>query len=271
MHVRRSDSVAVALVAALLIAESPRLAQAQDREACTEAYTKTQKLRLANKPHEAAASAAVCAAKSCAEWARKECATWLEELRAATPSLSVSVRDERGNVVRGARVLVDGTDVSQDSDGGPMDLEPGEHVIVVEQPGRANVERKVVLAEGEKNRRIEIVLVTDVSPGPAVGAPVVPVIPPADEYRRPIPWPTYLLAGVGLAALGVGVFTGIRGVSARDDLYGCRPTCPQDRVDSVSSKFVVTDVAVGVSLLALAGAAIFYFSRPEVSVRASSR
>jgi hypothetical protein len=82
------------------------------------------------------------------------------------------------------------------------------------------------------------------------------------------------LGGLGLAALGTFAFFGTAALVERDNLYDCRPTCTQGRVDEVDTKYTIANVSLGVALIALAGATAFYVTRParqSSPVRASNR
>ena len=77
---------------------------------------------------------------------------------------------------------------------------------------------------------------------------------------------TWILGGVGVASLGGFAFFALRGGSTRSDLDSCKPFCSQDDIDSSKQNYVIGDVFLGVSIVALAGAVILYVTRPEKQV-----
>jgi hypothetical protein len=63
--------------------------------------------------------------------------------------------------------------------------------------------------------------------------------------------------GLGVVALGVATYAGIRGVSDYEHLSDtCAPACPHDDVTAVRTKFWVSTIAGTVSIVAVS-AAIF--------------
>jgi hypothetical protein len=81
---------------------------------------------------------------------------------------------------------------------------------------------------------------------------------------RQVGWPTYVLAGVGIAALGTGAAVGYLGNKDAEDMEDeCKPTCSQSRVDAAKMKLITANVAFGVGGAALLGALVTYLlSKP---------
>jgi hypothetical protein len=236
---------------------SSRGARAEDtKSACIEAYTAAQELRIQGKWRDAAVKAQACSSETCVAWARSDCATWYEELRRTIPSIRVSVRDETGLDVTNARLSIDGLEAGVNQ---AIELDPGAHVVRVERPSGAPVEQRIVVRGGERDRPIAI----SVTSGHRASSET----PSASESQRPVPLSVYGLSVGGAVSLGVFGFFAISAIRGRDDLYGCRPDCPQDRVDSVTRKFTIADVALGLGAVCLAGAAILYFTRPSQALK----
>ncbi|MEJ7729210.1 MAG: hypothetical protein WKG00_08340 [Polyangiaceae bacterium] len=145
-------------------------------------------------------------------------------------------------------------------------MDPGEHQVRWTHPARKAVEQAVMVREGDRGRRISARL------EPLVAAPAAKGAAPASE-ERPVPLATWVLAGAGVAGVGAfGVLGGI-GLSREGDLdaRGCAPNCPSEDVDSVRTTFLIGDIALGVGVAALAGATLFYLTRPAVPSSAAWR
>jgi hypothetical protein len=80
-----------------------------------------------------------------------------------------------------------------------------------------------------------------------------------------LPVAAYALGGVGVAALGVFTYFGLRARHDSDSLHDkCAPGCAHDDVTALKTKLVVADVALGVGVVSLAAATFF-------ALRGSSR
>ena len=100
------------------------------------------------------------------------------------------------NAPNDAKVLRDGTEMSASLLGVPLPVDPGEHSIVVEIPGRPRTEQKVKLALRER-RSVELTLPL----APAASAPK----PQGPSTRVAL---AYAALGVGAAGMLVGGITG---------------------------------------------------------------
>jgi hypothetical protein len=109
-------------------------------------------------------------------------------------------------------------------------------------------------------------------PPPAPVATGTP--PPAPEPSRPVPTMTYVLGGVGLLALGGATGFALNGVNIRNDLdrQGCakRGDCDQSDVDRARTRLLIADVLGVAGALAVAGAIVFYVTRPDAPARPGS-
>jgi hypothetical protein len=92
---------------------------------------------------------------------------------------------------------------------------------------------------------------------------------PATRGRGVPPVSIALAAVSGVAAVSFAYF-GLSGRSDVSDLRAtCAPNCSESQVDSARTKLIVADVSLGVGVVALAGAAWFYFRGSPVSARTS--
>ncbi len=194
---------------------------------------------------------------------------WLDEIRASMPSLSVSVTDVDGCDVTKATVAVDGEVVATSLDGRALSIDPGVHVLRVELATGRVSEQRVVLNEGEKARRHVVSFAArGVTCGRATSSgasgSAAPVSASSERHGQ-TPLMTYVLGGVGIAALAVGGGFEIVGFSDRAAFDACRPRCSSESVDDWRTKFIVGDVFIGVGLVSLGIAGYLYFTRPTAT------
>ena len=224
---------------------------ADDKEACLRAAERTQELKDARRLLEARAAARACEADTCPAVARSDCAKWLEEIEAALPTIVVRAEDATGSDRVDVEVLVDGKSITKRLDGSAIPLDPGQHHVVYRAPGAGEVAQDLLLAQGEKNRRVLVRLEgradTTSNEGPRSG-------------RGPWPW---VLGGVAVVALGSFAFFGARALSKKDDIESsCASThsCTQSQKDALFTSALVADVSLGVAVVA-GGLATWLFLR----------
>lgn len=182
-----------------------------------------------------------------------------------------------GQVPPGTRVRADGVLLESASLGAPRPMDPGEHALVVEAPGRIDQRVQVQLAEGEQR---EVIVV----PGPAdpgrrangpqngdKSGPTPP--PPGDGDGRRVAG--LVVGGLGVAGLiAAGVTGGI--LVARND--SIQQHCPESRCDAEGRDtiegsgplFIVNAVTWGVGLAGVgAGVALLISAGGEPSPKAA--
>lgn len=270
MQLRSPHAAALVAFASLSLASA---ADAYAANACIEANQEAQDLRDKGRFREARAQLLVCAQKSCNAVIRNDCEKWLKELDEKTPTVIVRVVDARGQDVLGARVTIDGARV--ELDGKPVSVDPGQRTIKARARSGDVAEAKVLTAQGEKDRVVEVKFTTELT---AEGTPAVAPSgegdkrPDKDKDRveeSPRPVLPITLAAVGAVAAGAFVFFEITGHSDYGDLEdGCAKQprgCSDAEIDPVKSKFVAAGISLGVSVVALGAAAIVYFMRPKAA------
>jgi hypothetical protein len=219
----------------------------------------------------ARASLQTCLDEACPSVLRGDCAGWLKEVESRTPSVVVECVAD-GAPVQNAKLFVDNAARETGVDGKAIELDPGSHTFRVESGSQPPASAELLLHEGEKLKVVHIDLTPNASKPPPGGRdPVPPPIPPSgpgsDVQRRPVPWGVYALGGLGLAA-GAGFATfALLGTSGKSDLEKCKPDCTEDRISDVHQKYVIADVCLGVTVVALVVAGYLYFTRPSVSAR----
>ncbi len=236
-------------------------ARADDKQACVAASTNGQQHRLDGKLLAARASFTACTQSSCPSVVRSACAEWLTALDKSIPSIVVVARDPLGKDVPVTRVTVNGAPVDV---GRVIDLDPGEHVVAVETKTGAKGAETVKVAESEKNRLVVIAIV-----------PLTPVMKPIPPPSRPNatvtrgPWP-WIFGGIGV--IGIASAAGFGAAAyyqVRDLRATCAGSCSHDDVRSVRTKLVVSDLSLGVGVVA-AAISTYLFLRTPGSVRVES-
>ena len=265
------------LVALLAVASTARAqeqpAPGHDTDAvCTAAYTSGQRLRKKGELIAAKKQLTTCASPSCSSVLRDDCARWLTEVGALMPSLVIAARGPSGEDATEVRVLVDGAVLAERIGGVPLEVDPGPHRLRFEMEGAQPVEKDVVVREGERARRIDVAFVAGSASAPASTSASTGETPPdaSEEPGRPVPALAWILGGVGVAALGVGIGFEVDGLSKRSALGACFGMCSQDAIDAAKRSFNIGDVATAVGVAALAAGAFVFFTRPATQASASS-
>lgn len=237
-------SAALAVIALLAV---PRVAAADDVRDCATAYEQTQRLQQKNELISAIEAADKCAKPVCPAVLRDDCTKWSAELTKKLPTLTLHVRGADGCSRPEALVSVDGP---FKKDGPTIVLDPGTHEMTVLDP-TTNQSRKESLNMVPTERRdIEV----DFAPAGAVC--------PRPQESTPIgkvPTISLIAGSVGLGFVLLGGTLGIIGASKRGDLDDCKPSCSDDRVDSVRPFFIAGDVFAAVGVVGMALGAISYF------------
>jgi hypothetical protein len=256
------------VLAALLAAcvGTAGFSNAADPKECSRSYEAVQRLRRDGKLREAEKEALVCAADACPQFLRVDCLTWLDETRKSLPSIAVAVVGRDGCDETAATVSVDGDVVATRLEGRAVPIDFGQHVVRVELADGAVEEQRIVLLEGEKNRRVAIRFApADVRCNrEAAGAKKAVSASSREEASRPTPsGPStlvYALGGIGLASLAVGGTFGVIGFSRASSFDNCRPECTQHDVAGWHTQFLLADICTGVGLASIGLAAVLYWT-----------
>jgi hypothetical protein len=220
-------------------------------KACIAAHEEALSLRADKKPHAAREKFVECARSECPHALRKECGDQLTIAEKDAPTVALEARDDQGNDTTDVRVTMDGAEVASRLTGAAIDVEPGEHVFRFERADGKTVERKVLVVEGEKNRKV----VGDFStllPKPA------PEEPQPGRAAKPAVSPLVFVAG-GVALLGAASFAyfAATGKGSEHDLAGsCSPRCTDDEVAPVKRDYLAADLSLGVAVVAAAVAVV---------------
>lgn len=242
----------------VLLFALPSVAHAADEKSeCVEAADRGQDARAAGHMKEARTNFLMCAADACPSVIRKDCSVWLKDVDDNIPSFVPIASRADGSDVADVRLFVDGVELLQKLDGKAIAIDPGMHDFRFEADGGASkTEMKVLLAQGEKNRRI-------VAKFDGGQKPQLDEVATYGRERKPIPAAAYVLAGVGVLGLSSFAYFGFSGLNEKGKLDDskCAPACNQSDIDSIRTKFIVADVSLGVSIAALTASAVVTLTR----------
>lgn len=230
---------------------------------CVDASTEGQTSRDAGELLKAREKFQACMRDACPAVVRSSCSRWLSEVEQQLPSIVIRAADASNTDITDGSASIDG--VKFPLDGKPIPLDPGKHVVVVDADGGVHLEKKLLLAAGEKSRLIELRV-----PAPAVET-VAPPKEPAPAAARSIPTGAWVLGGVGL--VGLGSF-GFFAYSAKQELNQlndtCAPSCAESKSDVGRQNALIADISLGVGVVALAGAVTWAVlgSKPDDTAQA---
>lgn len=246
-----------------LLLAAPLSAQAQDiKRACVDASTQGQTHRNAAQLLEAREQFLACSREACPSVVRDSCSRWLGEVEDLTPSVVLHAFDGSDADITDGTASIDGA--SYPLDGKTIPLNPGKHVIVLEGPDGTKVEKRLLLASGEKSRLVELRLggrkpAESAPPMPVAPTPSPPIAPPprsAHESDRSssIPAGAWVLGGVSLVSFGSFAFFGLSANSEFGKLKdACSPSCTDEQLKTGRTNALVADISLGLGVAALAG------------------
>jgi len=164
-----------------------------------------------------------------------------------------------------ATVKCDDVELGRGSLGVALPVDPGEHTVVVSQPGRTLQPVVFTLAEGQSR-----VLV--VGPGEAI-----PVegdgSAPAGAGKRTAGW---IVGGVGVAALATGTYFGIRALEDRSDSNAhcdgslCADPAGAQAYQDAKGEARVADVGLGIGVIAVAVGSYLLFTTRDAGSPAAA-
>ena len=266
----------VAAFSLVLLAGSPALAQRGGakaaapakggaKAACLAAHEEATSLLTQKKPHAARDKFVACARVECPTVVRKECGDQLVAVEKDAPTVALEARDEAGADTAAVKVTMDGSPLADRLTGSAVDVEPGEHVFHFERADGTSIEQKVLVVEGEKNRKVMADFGTLVPKPPPSGdgGPVAPY-----ESKK-IPVLAYVAGGVGIIGLGGFTLFALTGKEAEKDLASsCNPNCTNDQLSAVKRDYLFADISLVIGVVAAATAVILAW--PALTDGASS-
>jgi hypothetical protein len=222
------------------------------------------KLRSEHKLRQARAQLLVCVAAGCPAEVREECSRRMDRLTAAIPTIVFEAKDGSGRELSAVKISMDGEVIAQKLDGTALSLDPGSHALTFEVEGQPVVNQTIIFHEGDKDRRVPVIIgpvpVTVLAPAPTnVAAPPQPDA--GGSGRKLI---GLVVGGVGVAGLAAGGIFGGLGFSSWSSATkacpshnNCSASAVNDRSNAVTFS-TVSDVGLiaGGALLA-AGVTLF--------------
>lgn len=204
-----------------------------------------------------------------------------ERARRLDASLSrLTLQVPQANLVPGFELLLNGNIVASALYGISFPVDPGQHEITARAPGRQPWSGTVEVRANADQRSVQIPVLMEAEepqggPG-AAPAPTGSTYPSAmgigvgsETSSRSISHseliPVYLLGGVGVAAIGVGVIFGLRASSLDDDAkQGCPSDCytrsAADDNEAARTSALVANISYGVGAAAVLTSAYLYFT-----------
>lgn len=223
--------------------------KAAARQQCIAAHEEALALRGDKKLHAAHDRFVACARNECPAVVRKECVEQLGATEKDAPTVALEARDAAGNAAPDVKVSVDGNVVAERLTGAAIDVEPGEHTFHFERGDDKVIDVKVLVVEGEKNRKVLADFGT-LEPKDETATP-----PP--KTSRAVPVPSLVLGGVAVLALGSFTYFAVSGKSNESDLAGsCGPRCTDDQVSPVKTSYLAADLSLVIGIAAAAAAVV---------------
>jgi hypothetical protein len=243
----------------------PAVAHAADPTvtACLSSSERAIQLRARHELRAARAELLQCAAASCPGEIRQECAVQVDKVTLAIPTLVFAVKNVAGKELSAVRVSMDGHVIAEQLEGIALELDPGEHEFRFEVAGEIPVTERLILHEGEKDRRETVAV------GPVLGArvPTPPQLPSTTAPAEVRPRRRLLGLGVGVVGvvgLGIGAAFGAVASSKWDTAVsecpshtGCSPQAINNRDTAATAASVSTVGLIAGGVLAAAGVVIF--------------
>jgi hypothetical protein len=176
------------------------------------------------------------------------------------PSVVLTAKNPEGLNVENVRVSVDGRPLVSKLDGREVPLSAGPHRFYFQGADGAGLDTEVVVREGERNQPVTVVLKPDHvlaalahaharegnQPVSVVLKPPIPtsVTVSSESVGASIPWKTvdWVLGAAGVAALGVGAWSGTVAVIDKNAAGCSNNVCARGGVSGVKSAALVSDV-----------------------------
>lgn len=228
--------------------------RAADRPPCFDAFAAGQELAQKNEFRAAREKFRVCLGDATcpAPPLLKDCLDDLHGVEARIGSIVVEAIDAHGGSLIDVTLAIDGVEVTTKLDGKAIELDPGEHLLVLHAEKKKPFERKVLVGEGEKLKRV-VATMEDVE---GAQPPIAPTTEVAAEHRASTA--VWIFGAVGIAGVvGFGTL-GLLGQHTYDD---CRDHgCDSSTTSRLKLERTLAWTSLGVGVASLATAGILYFS-----------
>jgi len=193
----------------------------------------------------------------------------IDKLRPAVPSLTLALP---ASAPRDARVRRDGTELSAAALGVALPIDPGEHVVTVDAPGRRTSEQRFTVQRGQQ-KTVELTLGGAAAPAGEPPPAVTTSEPPPADAPAPKPGQAqrvagFAVSGVGGAMLLVGAITGGLTIAKKGTINAnCTGTsCNHDgklAADSARTTGLVSTIGFAVGGAGLVTGAVLLLTAPK--------
>jgi len=264
--------VVASLAIGFAVAMIPRVARAQDADACIAASESSLSLRKAGKLIDARKALATCAAPACPDPVKTSCQQRLQDAERAVPSIVFQVKDGAGNDVPSVKISVDGQP-RDERVGSALSLDPGSHTFTFEAPGLPTATKTLVIVEGVKERP-ETVTLGASAPAPTPAATPAAPAPTSDQTpstgggssQKTI---GLVVGGVGIAGLALGTVFGLMASSSwstaqSEQQKGQYPNDSNDQ-KTASTQATISTVGFIAGGVLVAGGALLWLTAPSAS------
>jgi hypothetical protein len=230
---------------------------------CANADTRAQTLRSAGKLRDARVQLELCSSQACPAIVRQDCTERLDEVMRASPTIIFDVKDATGVDVASTRVTMDGKPLVERLDGKPVSVDPGQHTFTFDAQGHPTATSQVLVHEGDKERRVSVVLQPAPVKRAAVHARVDEQTPPVEprpeiKHSSGASALAIVIGSVGLVGIGIGAGTGAVAISnwnASQRECGSTSEC-SDHDKAVSDHNTASDFATVSTTTFIAGGAL---------------
>ncbi len=165
-------------------------------------------------------------------------------------------------------IRLDGVLLGEGALGSALPVDPGERVIRVVAPGKVPWEKTVTIGENADQQTIVIPILEAVPPPPDETPPPPP--PPADEWQTPA---ALVAGGVGVVALGVGTFFGVRALSLGSE---SADHCPNNVCDAQGyeayddgrTSATIANIGIGVGVVGVVAGIVLFVTADDTPAQA---
>jgi hypothetical protein len=285
---------AVAFAIFALSAAPVRAERLADERACVTAFKKAKEHEGSGKLQESKDRLMSCAQAPCSSFIRQQCSSRYNQLEADTPSVVLIVTDASGSPRGDVQVRMDGELFAQQLDGRALSVDPGMHEFTFAADGVVFATQKIMIVQGQRNRFITALLragggkqrrmvaeaafekparrdakADDEEAATAATATPTKIVAAAtdikasdeeDSKAEEAPKKSgsvlpYVFTGLGIASLGAGAALTYWGIKDNQKMASdCSPNCAPSTVQHVKQLYLMSDIALGVGVAALAAA-----------------
>lgn len=163
--------------------------------------------------------------------------------------------------IEGLIVELDGVEIRRPAWDTPAPVDPGSHTLKVSAPGYREVKLQVRIEGASASKEI-VIPVPEKVPEETAGTKPMSTVSTSEPNRVP----AYVAGGVGIVAVGVGSYFGLRAMSKRNDAVAVCPTArcsissAVDDNDDAKRSAWISNIAFGLGVAALGVGTYLYLS-----------